>query len=222
MFMYLTQMQETCSIYFSWSLCALSLKQCVIIVLKLQNSQTQPAETFHIRTIMPEVLYPDSSWCVYQGLGPESPLLVARALICPLSLRDHQSFRWDEVLAFPSKLLREICMAVFWQPVALNQCFMTARENVSVFPPLIYAHWSLENMIIWLEQMDREIPKGFCAKRSHALHKWSPHAGERPWHLCSSPQRHVPLLLPDELHLCSREGSSLIIHNSESCNHKRA
>lgn len=61
------------------------------------------------------------------------------------------------------KLLDEIRRAVFWQPEALNHCFMTDREkeNVSLFLVLIYAHWSLESMIIWLKQMDREIPQGF-------------------------------------------------------------
>lgn len=145
--------------------------------------------------------YPDFSWknmLVYQGLSflcahvcwwPE-----LSSVRCPTEAINCS----DEMKSLRSlpKLLREICMAVFWQPAALNHCFMTARENVSVFPLLIYVHWSLEDMIIWLEQMDREIPKGFCAKRSHALHKWSPHAEERPWHLCSSPQHHMPLLQP--------------------------
>lgn len=35
------------------------------------------------------------------------------------------------------------------------------KENVSLFLVLIYAHWSLESMIIWPKQMDREIPQGF-------------------------------------------------------------
>lgn len=167
---------------------------------KLQNSQTQhnhqKPSTYCTYIPMRQ------KWCILTSPGrtrnsllmvisrlwatkhrPEFPvrscLLVGRALICPLSRRGHKLLRWDEVLVFPPKLLRESCMAVFWQPVALNHRFMTARENVSVFPPMIYVHWSLEDMIIWPEQMDWEIPKGFCAKRSHAPHKWSPHAGKK-------------------------------------------
>lgn len=34
------------------------------------------------------------------------------------------------------------------------------KENVSMFLVLIYAHWSLESLIIWPKQMDREIPQG--------------------------------------------------------------
>lgn len=61
------------------------------------------------------------------------------------------------------KLLDEIRRAVFWQPEALNHCFMMdgKKENVSMFLVLIYAHWSLESLIIWPKQMDREIPQGF-------------------------------------------------------------
>lgn len=61
------------------------------------------------------------------------------------------------------KLLDEIRRAMFWQPEALNHCFMTdgEKENVSMFLELIYAHWSLESSIIWPKQMDKEIPQGF-------------------------------------------------------------
>lgn len=77
---------------------------------------------------------------------------------------------------------------------------MTGRENASMFLLLIYVHWSLENMIIWPEQMDGEIPKGFCAKRSHARGTNGVHMLEEELNI-SVP--HLLLLLSNELLLCS-------------------
>ncbi len=196
-------------IFLGLNLCLESKTVCVLqhyIVPKLTNT-AQPTETFHTCDVSWLLLEERGTpcWWVYQGFGL---LNTGLSFLCvPVCWwAEHSSVhcppeainRSDEMKSLCSlpKLLCETCMAVFWQPVALNHHFMMARENVSVFLPMIYVHWSLEDMIIWPRQMDWEIPKGFCAKRSHAPHKWSPHAGERAWHLCSSPQRHVPLLLP--------------------------
>lgn len=202
---------------------------------KLTNT-AQPTETFHTCDVSWLLLEERGTpcWWVYQGFGLlNTGLSFLCVSVCWWAKRSSVHCppeainRSDEMKSLCSlpKLLREICMAMFWQPVALNHHFMTARENVSMFPPMIYVHWSLEDMIIWPRQIDWEIPKGFCAKTlSCAVQMESTCWRKILTSLFISSTSHASSPAYEWITLMfnsAGERSSLIIHN-ESYNHKRA
>lgn len=197
-------MQETCSIYSSWSQFAPWVQYVLQhYIVKLQNSQTRtPSRNVSWKNML-----------LHQGLGfPRAPVCwwpELSSVRCP-SEAVNCSDEMKSLRSLP-KLLREICMAMFWQPVALNHCFMTARENVSVFPPLIYVHWSLENMIIWLEQMDRDTKGLLCQTLSCAAQMES-----TCWRKTLTSLFISSTSCPsyNELHLCSMLQAEIKSHNS--------